>query len=77
MPVITYLCYRIKSGNPGYLVAFNTADEEVTVSFNKLKYMPEELNVLMKSSNFNSTGIKAKLVPLTLPFSKCMSLQFF
>lgn len=51
---------RIKSGNPGYLVAFNTADEEVTVSFSKLKYVPEDLNVLMKSSNFNSTGIKAK-----------------
>jgi len=55
-----YAFTRIKSGNPGYLVAFNTADEEVTVSFSKLKYVPEELNVLMKSSNFDSTRIKAK-----------------
>lgn len=65
MSVITHVCCRIKSGNPGYLVAFNTADEEVTVSFSELKYVPEELNVLMKSSNFNSPRIKAKLVLLT------------
>jgi hypothetical protein len=58
----THFFCRIKSGNPGYLVAFNTADEEVTVSFSKLKHVPEELNVLIKSSNFDSTGIKAKLV---------------
>lgn len=51
---------RIKSGNPGYLVAFNTADREVTVCFNKLKHVPEELNVLIMSSNFNISGIKAK-----------------
>jgi len=64
MSVITYVCCRIKSGNPGYLVAFNTADEEVTVSFSKLQSVPEELNVLMTSSNFNSTRVKAKLVLL-------------
>ncbi|PNF22719.1 hypothetical protein B7P43_G07130 [Cryptotermes secundus] len=51
---------RIKSGNPGYLVALNTADKEITVSFNKLKHVPEELNVLIKSSNFNISGIRAK-----------------
>jgi hypothetical protein len=60
--VVTYLFCRIKSGNPGYLVAFNTAYKEVTVSFNELKHVPEELNVLIKSSNFNISGIKAKLV---------------
>jgi hypothetical protein len=65
MSVITHVCCRIKSGNPGYLVAFNTADKEVTVSFSKLKYVPEELTVLMKSSNFNITDIQAKLVLLT------------
>ncbi|XP_069688712.1 probable maltase [Periplaneta americana] len=51
---------RIKSGNPGYVVAFNTEDEEVTVSLNKLKHIPEELTVLIVSSNFNITGVKAK-----------------
>jgi hypothetical protein len=60
--MVTYSFCRIKSGNPGYLVAFNTADKEVTVSFSKLKHVPEELNVSIKSSNFNISGIKAKLV---------------
>jgi hypothetical protein len=65
MSDITHVCCRIKSGNPGYLVAFNTADKEVTVSFSELKQVPEELTVLMKSSNFNSADTQAKLVPLT------------
>jgi hypothetical protein len=60
--IVIHLFCRIKSGNPGYLVAFNTADMEVTVSFDKLIHVPEELNVLIKSSNFNISGIKAKLV---------------
>jgi hypothetical protein len=66
---------RIKSGNPGYLTAFNTADKEVTVSFNKLKRVPEELNVLFKSSNFNISGIKAKLVSWISMYMNCMYLE--
>jgi hypothetical protein len=69
----THLFCRIKSGNPGYLVAFNTADKEVTVSFNKLNHVPEELNVVIKSSSFNSTGIRAKLVP----HDKCMFFESY
>lgn len=73
--MVTYLFCRIKSGNPGYLVAFNTADKEVTVSFNKLKHVPEELNVLIKSSNFNISGIKAKLVSWTSLYVNCVNLE--
>ncbi|PSN37701.1 hypothetical protein C0J52_16909 [Blattella germanica] len=53
---------RVKSGNPGYLIAFNTADYDVTVDFTALKQVPEELNVQILSSNFNDPKVTQELI---------------
>ena len=47
---IKYVC-RVKSGNPGYLVMFNTANMNITVNLKEFKDVPEELNVQVVSSN--------------------------
>lgn len=42
-----YMCYRIKSGYPGYLVVFNTGSEEAPLDIKQLRQVPEELTVLV------------------------------
>lgn len=51
---------RIKSGNPGYFVAYNPGDSNVTSDFSKIVGMPEQLTVLKTSQNYNVTGIAEK-----------------
>lgn len=45
--VIAYT--RIKSGNPGYLVVFNTGSEETVVDARQIESVPDELTLLLTS----------------------------
>lgn len=54
---------RVKSGNPGVLVALNAADEKVVVNFpQEISALAdlEEATVQMYSQNFNETGFMEK-----------------
>lgn len=57
------ICFRVKSGNPGILVAVNAIDERVVVNFPKeiaaLADL-EEATIQMYSINFNETEFMGK-----------------
>ncbi|XP_066997088.2 probable maltase [Anabrus simplex] len=46
-----YAFTRLKSGNPGYLVAFNPGENDETVSFMNFSNMADDLTVIIRSSN--------------------------
>ncbi|XP_055851196.1 uncharacterized protein LOC129915603 [Episyrphus balteatus] len=50
---------RIKSGNPGYIVAFNPSEEVATANFTGVG-LPEKMTMDIFSDNFNVTGIELK-----------------
>uniref|UniRef100_A0A1B6KEH6 Glycosyl hydrolase family 13 catalytic domain-containing protein n=2 Tax=Graphocephala atropunctata TaxID=36148 RepID=A0A1B6KEH6_9HEMI len=52
---------RIKSGNPGYLVLFNTGTEEAVVDARQMSGVPDELTVLV-TSDVGSMADKTKLM---------------
>lgn len=55
-----FLLYRIKSGNPGYFVAFNPDNAEVTANFSAIASLPEQLTVFHVSEKYNITGVTEK-----------------
>lgn len=61
---------RVKSGNPGILVAFNPSSNNVTVNLNSIDSIPEELTVQLQSSNFvhdtvrHNSKVDTEAVPL-------------
>ncbi|XP_055907711.1 uncharacterized protein LOC129942689 isoform X2 [Eupeodes corollae] len=55
--VIAYA--RIKSGNPGYFVAFNPSEETATAHFTNVG-LPDKMTMDIFSDNFNATGVELK-----------------
>ncbi|XP_037028275.1 neutral and basic amino acid transport protein rBAT isoform X2 [Bradysia coprophila] len=48
---------RLKSGNPGFFVAYNPTEALVTGNFTSISSMPEQLTVHLLSKNYNVTGV--------------------
>ncbi|XP_049776594.1 probable maltase [Schistocerca cancellata] len=75
-----FVMTRIKSGNPGILVAFNPSSNNVTVNLNSIDNISEELTVQLQSSNFvhDTVRLKSKIdtdeVPL--PARAALVLSF-
>ena len=51
---------RIKSGNPGVLVAVNPTKEMLTVNFSAISGVAEELTVHLKSTGFSVDDLQVK-----------------
>lgn len=51
---------RQKSGNPGYFVALNLADQPVQADFSDVEGIAEELTVVLTSENYQVADIAAK-----------------
>lgn len=47
---------RLKSGNPGYLVAYQTAEEPTVVNFSTIPQISDEVNVIAHSPNYVQDG---------------------
>ncbi|KAG7200174.1 hypothetical protein KM043_000609 [Ampulex compressa] len=62
---------RLKSGNPGYLVAYQTGDEPASVDLSKIPRISDEINVFAYSPNYVQEGgvIKTKLHSSNVPIS--------
>ncbi|CAK9822740.1 Neutral and basic amino acid transport protein rBAT [Anthophora retusa] len=62
---------RIKSGNPGYLVAYQTAEEPTVVDFSTIPQMSDEVSVIAHSPNYVQDGdiIRTKLPSSKVPIS--------
>ncbi|XP_055626891.1 uncharacterized protein LOC129768958 [Toxorhynchites rutilus septentrionalis] len=51
---------RLKSGNPGYFVALNLADQHVEADFSGVEGIAEELTIVLTSENFRVPDVAAK-----------------
>lgn len=62
---------RLKSGNPGYLVAYQTAEESTVVDLSMIPQVSDEVNVVTYSPNYVQEGtvIKTKLPSNQVPIS--------
>lgn len=62
---------RQKSGNPGYFVALNLADEPVQADFSAVEGIAEELTVVLTSENYQVPDIaaKSKVLSKAVPLS--------
>ncbi|XP_014470018.1 PREDICTED: neutral and basic amino acid transport protein rBAT-like isoform X2 [Dinoponera quadriceps] len=60
---------RLKSGNPGYLVAYHTGDDSVVIDLSSIPHMSEEVNVVASSPNYVQDGeeIQKKLYSNKVP----------
>ncbi|TGZ32726.1 amino acid transporter heavy chain SLC3A1 [Temnothorax longispinosus] len=68
----TVLVYaRVKSGNPGYLVAYQTGDEPAVINLSGIPRISEEINVVAHSPNYdqNTELMKTKLPSDAVPIS--------
>lgn len=63
--------YRQKSGNPGYFVALNLADQAVQADFSEVEGIAEELTVVLTSENYQVADIalKSKVPSKAVPLS--------
>lgn len=53
--------FRVASGNPGYLVAFNPTEDTVEVNFpQEIPVVPPEVTVQLISSNYNEPNTALK-----------------
>lgn len=52
--------HRIKSGNPGYFVAYNPTDVGVSSNFANVNGMPDQLTVHLFSKNYDVENISEK-----------------
>ncbi|XP_032684474.1 neutral and basic amino acid transport protein rBAT isoform X2 [Odontomachus brunneus] len=43
---------RLKSGNPGYLVAYHTGNDNITIDLSSIPHISEEVNIVAYSSNY-------------------------
>lgn len=62
---------RQKSGNPGYFVALNLADQAVEADFSSVEGIAEELTVVLTSENYQVADIatKSKIPSKAVPLS--------
>lgn len=62
---------RQKSGNPGYFVALNLADQAVQADFSEVEGIAEELTVVLTSENYQVADIalKSKVPSKAVPLS--------
>ncbi|XP_011684669.1 PREDICTED: maltase 1 isoform X2 [Wasmannia auropunctata] len=62
---------RLKSGNPGYLVAYQTGDEPATINLSGIPRISEEVSVVTHSPNYvqNTEIMKTKLPSDAVPIS--------
>ncbi|XP_053985103.1 neutral and basic amino acid transport protein rBAT [Hylaeus volcanicus] len=62
---------RLKSGNPGYLVAYQTAEEPTVVDLSMIPQISEEVSVVAHSPNYVQDGdtIRTKLPSNKVPIS--------
>jgi len=44
--------YRLKSGNPGYLVAYQTGEEAATINLSGIPRISEEISIVAHSPNY-------------------------
>ncbi|XP_014217257.1 neutral and basic amino acid transport protein rBAT isoform X2 [Copidosoma floridanum] len=65
---------RVKSGNPGYLVAFNTASQNTTIDVTGIPHVSEEVNILTHSQNYNEKLDSKKLPAHRIPLSSKSTL---
>lgn len=55
----------MKSGNPGYFVAFNPSDDAVSVDFSFVQQLPEQLTVEVTSNApHKAAKVPANAIPL-------------
>ncbi|KOX71035.1 Maltase 2 [Melipona quadrifasciata] len=69
--VFVYTRNWLKSGNPGYLVAYQSAEEPIVADFSTIPQMSEEVNVVAYSPNYAQDGdtMKTKLPSNKVPIS--------
>ncbi|XP_011155525.2 maltase 1 isoform X2 [Solenopsis invicta] len=62
---------RLKSGNPGYLVAYQTGEESAVINLSGIPRIAEEINVVAHSPNYvqNTEVMKTKLPSNAVPIS--------
>ncbi|KAG5337708.1 MAL1 Maltase, partial [Acromyrmex charruanus] len=62
---------RLKSGNPGYLVAYQTGEELATINLSEIPRISEEVSVVAHSPNYvqNTKVMKMKLPSDAIPIS--------
>ena len=62
---------RLKSGNPGYLVAYQSAEEPTAVDLSTIPHISEEVSVVAHSPNYVQDGdtIRTKLATNKVPIS--------
>ncbi|XP_003707288.1 CD98 heavy chain [Megachile rotundata] len=62
---------RLKSGNPGYLVAYQSAEEPTILDLSSIPKISEEISVVTHSPNYVQDGdtIKTKLYSKSVPIS--------
>lgn len=62
---------RLKSGNPGYLVAYQTAEEPTVVDFSTIPQISDEVSLVAHSPNYVQNGdtIRTKLPSNKVPIS--------
>ncbi|OXU28826.1 hypothetical protein TSAR_016821 [Trichomalopsis sarcophagae] len=61
---------RIKSGTPGYLVAYNSASQNTTMDLTSVKYVPEEVSVYARSPNYvENLDVLKKVISNNVPIS--------
>jgi len=67
--VIAYT--RIKSGNPGYFVAYNPLETSVAANFTAVANLPEQLTVYLVSDSYHEKDIveKSKVPSNAIPLS--------
>ncbi|XP_012256819.2 alpha-glucosidase isoform X2 [Athalia rosae] len=54
---------RLKSGNPGYLVAYQSGDQSAIVDFSNIPQVSEQVRVVALSSNYHEKDIAVKSTP--------------
>lgn len=52
---IQILHFRLKSGNPGYLVVSNIGKEAATVDLRQLHSVPDELTLIARTENLHES----------------------
>uniref|UniRef100_A0A023EYE6 alpha-glucosidase n=1 Tax=Triatoma infestans TaxID=30076 RepID=A0A023EYE6_TRIIF len=70
---------RLKSGNPGYLVAFNLEPKEKVVNLSNMKHVPDELTVIARSKQlWKQLPLKTSILSNSLKMApaSCVVLQF-
>ncbi|XP_011640233.1 maltase 1 isoform X1 [Pogonomyrmex barbatus] len=69
--VFVYARNWLKSGNPGYLVAYQTGEESVVINLSGIPRISEEINVVAHSPNYiqDTEVLKTKLPSDAVPIS--------